>query len=290
MRIVGSRHLAGIVPVSREPLDFKFEWHDCLMPIAPKYHAIERAVYECAMVGCHTIWIVASDDTTPLVRHKMGDFVMDPASLKKKKVEWPMEHRKPVPIFYVPIPMQEYVKRMCYPWSILQGALTVDEISVNISKWLVPELYYVASPYAVYEVKELRKHRVDIMRQESTILTYQGSSVCSGAHLGFTFNRDARDKAIKIFRDFEAEHVWWSSPKEEEKHFLDNFRLEKVFGDVILEERKEIELNWFYPIDEWDKYCEYLASDERRDIKHPGRLVLSYKEWNPIGIDDGEKN
>ena len=27
-------HLAGIVPVAGQPLDFNMPWHDCLMPIA----------------------------------------------------------------------------------------------------------------------------------------------------------------------------------------------------------------------------------------------------------------
>jgi hypothetical protein len=67
-------HLAGIVPVVTKQMDFQLDWHDCLMPIAPNFYAIERAVLECAYAGCKTIWIVANDDTTPLVRHRIGDF------------------------------------------------------------------------------------------------------------------------------------------------------------------------------------------------------------------------
>ena len=51
-------HLAGVVPVASQPLDFNFPWHDCCMPIAPNYLAVERAVVECAYAGCETIWIV----------------------------------------------------------------------------------------------------------------------------------------------------------------------------------------------------------------------------------------
>lgn len=43
-----SLHLAGIVPVVTKPMDFQLDWHDCLMPIAPNFYAIERAVLECA--------------------------------------------------------------------------------------------------------------------------------------------------------------------------------------------------------------------------------------------------
>jgi len=34
-------HLAGIVPVAGQPLEFNFPWHDCCMPIAPDFLAIE---------------------------------------------------------------------------------------------------------------------------------------------------------------------------------------------------------------------------------------------------------
>ena len=35
----------------------------------------------------------------------------------------------------------------------------------------------------------------------------------------------------------------------------------------------------------WDGYCEYLGSEERKEIKHPGPLVISYREYNPMGLD-----
>ena len=79
-----SLHLAGIVPVVTKSMNFQLDWHDCLMPIAPNFYAIERAVLECAYAGCNTIWIVANDDTTPLVRHRIGDFIQDPIWLKRK--------------------------------------------------------------------------------------------------------------------------------------------------------------------------------------------------------------
>jgi len=46
-----------------------------------------------------------------------------------------------------------------------------------------------------------------------------------------------------------------------------------------------VELPWFYPIDSWDNYCTYMASEERKEIRHPGRLVISYREYSPIGRD-----
>ena len=47
-----SFHLAGVVPVASQPLDFKFPWHDALQPISQNYLAVEHAVVECAYAGC----------------------------------------------------------------------------------------------------------------------------------------------------------------------------------------------------------------------------------------------
>ena len=73
-----SFHLAGIIPVSGQDLGFNMPWHDCLMPVAQNYLAVERAVVECAYAGCETIWVVCHDDMQPLIRHRLGDWVSDP--------------------------------------------------------------------------------------------------------------------------------------------------------------------------------------------------------------------
>jgi len=54
------KHIAGIVPIAgQRRADYVFPWHDCLMPLNKDYYAIERAVYECAVVGCDAVWIVS---------------------------------------------------------------------------------------------------------------------------------------------------------------------------------------------------------------------------------------
>ena len=38
---IHSFHLAGIVPVNGQPLDFQMPWHDCLQPISQNFLAVE---------------------------------------------------------------------------------------------------------------------------------------------------------------------------------------------------------------------------------------------------------
>ena len=90
--------------------------------------------------------------------------------------------------------------------------------------------------------------------------------------------------ALELFMDVESSLIF-EELEEEKKHFLDNFSLEKIFKQVILENRTEVELTWYYPIDSWDNYCNYMASEERKEIRHPGKLVISYREYSPIGRD-----
>ena len=49
-------HLAGIIPIAGQSLNFGMPFPDCMLPIARDYTLIESAVVECAFAGCDTIW------------------------------------------------------------------------------------------------------------------------------------------------------------------------------------------------------------------------------------------
>ena len=68
-------HLAGIIPVAGQPLDFKMPWPDSMMPLNEDYLAVEHSVVECAYAGCETIWIVCNDDIQPLIKSRY-QFIM----------------------------------------------------------------------------------------------------------------------------------------------------------------------------------------------------------------------
>jgi hypothetical protein len=256
-------------------------WHDCLMPIAPNFYAVERAVHECAMAGCETIWVVANDDVSPMVRHRIGDYVQDPVYLGRK-ANFPSEHRRRISIFYVPLPIKHKNKDWCISWSIIHGATTATDISMGISKWVAPKKYYVAFPYSVYDTKYLRQHRKEISSNNNFALTFSGKSFKDDKMLSFSFDSSELSKARKAFED--VENSMTAEDLEDEKDFF--FRklsLAKVFKHVIL--YNTAELSWSFPIDSWETYCRYLSSEEKSQIRHPGRLVLSYRETNPIGTD-----
>ena len=286
-------HLAGIIPIAGQDLDFNMPWHDALMPIAQNYLAVERAVVECAYAGCETIWIVCHDDMQPLIRHRIGDWVSDPVWEYRHMDTFPSESKKQIPIFYVPIRVRDKDKRDCLSWSVLYGALTAYKTAHMISKWVSPTKYYAAFPYGMYQPWIVREHRKDISNKNGFFLTYNGESVINGKYLSFTFTGED----FKRFRDHLREQATgkWKTGGPgvksetlpmEDRYSARFFKLEDVFGIAsIKEEDKKLEVPWYFNLDNWEEYCYYISSEERKEVKRPSKRILHYHEFNPIGGD-----
>lgn len=292
-----AHHLAGIIPVAGQPLDFNMSWSDCLMPIAPDYTAIESAVYECACAGCETIWIVCNDDTSPLIRHRVGEYVFDPVWFNRSMDRFPSASRRVIPIFYVPIHPKDRDRRDCLAWSILHGALTAFKIGHKISKWTAPDRYYVSFPYGIFDPTILRPHRKLISSQTPFYLRHDGRTIKDGEYLSFTFNGEDFVRFRRIIRK-EGTGAW--DPDSELRDGLyptqrlpikkrwsaRHFSLDKIFKDVILDNVSIVDLQWYYNIGSWKGYKQFLGSDAKTE--RPSEQLLGYKEFNPIGEDNAD--
>ena len=286
-------HLAGIVPVAGQSLGFDFPWHDSMMPIAPDYLAVERAVLECAYAGCETIWVVCNDDMQPLIRHRLGDVIYDPISLGRRYAPVPADERKPITIYYVPVHPKDRDKRDCLAWSVLYGALSAYHISNFISKWITPDRYYAAFPYGVYNPSILREHRKSISSRRDFFLSFKNKTIRDGEYLGFTFDAEGFFRFRNtVRREGTGARVPGQKgiPKEnlplQERWSARYFSLDKVFKSATLEGAVKINLPWYSRIDSWEKFCDYAGSSNSKRLTRPEKCILSYKEWNPIGIDN----
>lgn len=289
-------HLAGIIPVAGQPLDFEMPWNDCLMPVAPNYTAIERAVYECANAGCETIWIVLHKEAQPLIRHRIGEWIEDPAFTfhSRQKFEYDANRTtKEIPIYYVPIHPKDRDKRDCLPWSVIYGASRAYHISKLISQWVVPDKYYVAFPYGVYSCNNIRKNfRKLISSEKRFFLQHEGKTVADGEYLGFTFDAEDFVRFRRLIRRGTGQRVPGGSYEEgfedlpvEERWSARHFTVDKIFGDAKIDGANIGSIDWYHNIGSWDGYCEYLASEERRTVRRPNS-ILKYHEFNPIGVDN----
>ena len=277
-------HLAGIVPIAGKESEFNMPWHDCFMPLAKNYLAVEHAVRECAMAGCETIWIVCHKGMQPLIRQRLGEWTFDPASLGHP-VNGTLRQRR-IPIFYVPIHPKDKYKRDCLGWSVLYGALTAYSISKRLSRWVIPDKYYASFPYGLYPLDIIRANRDKFSSQKTYRLTHQGQSIKNNNYLGFTF--DAEDfKACRRTIRKEGTHMMDDEGNKlplQERYSARHFSLDTVFKSAIIE--GEIEVDWYHDIGSWDGYHSFLSSPESKTYARPDDM--KYKEWNPIGYDEEE--
>jgi hypothetical protein len=288
-------HLAGVIPVAGQMLDFQMDWSDCLMPLAPNYTAIERSVMECAYAGCETIWIVANDDVAPLLRHRVGEFVQDPAFFGKEPGRNSSLSQRRIPIFYVPLAIKDHGKRDCLSWSVIHGSLAAFRIGSNLSKWVAPNKYYVSFPYGAYSPEVVRPYRKTISSQKHFALTYEGKTVADGLYLGFTFGKEEflefrreirKGTGLYSSEDLREGKYPTSKLPIKERYSARFFDLAKIFKHVILEETGQVP--WYYAIDNWESYCNFLGSPDRHKVERPPNYILNYKEWNLMGVDDDE--
>ena len=73
-----AKHLAGIIPLANFKDNYKLPYDSFMLPIENDFTLIQKSVFECALAGCSTIWIVANDDLAPLVKKHIGEWVYDP--------------------------------------------------------------------------------------------------------------------------------------------------------------------------------------------------------------------
>jgi len=286
-----SFHLAGIVPCGGQPLDFGMEWPDFMMPIAPNYTMIEAAIMECAWAGCETIWVCLYEDTAPLVRHRIGDFVQDPVWAWRSKDPQPTAKQKRIPIFYVPVHPKNRFRRDCLSWSVIEGALSAFKVSATVSKWIYPNKYWVSFPYGYFDPQLLREHRLKISSTKNFLITHKGQSPEQGVHTSFSFGKDEFVRFRKQIRKGtghfanEVDHRGLPNKKLpiEERYSARWFDLESVFVD--LEAENQIDIDEFYDLSSWDKYRNYLCSDLALKTTRPPEWLMKFKEFGSIALD-----
>jgi len=298
---MGSFHLAGIVPVSGQPLDYNLPWHDSLQPIAQNFLAVERAVLECATAGCETIWIVCSSKMQPLIKYRLGEMVEDPVWVGRKFDCFPSESKKAIPIYYVEVHPKDQGKKESIVWSIIYGSKVAKKVCYQLSKWIEPHKYYVAFPFGVFPSQHIRKWREIISKPGNFLLTTpEGKSVIDNEFIGFSF--DASDVT-------KFSHLFWrkatglfdpNSPLRDGKYPTQRLPLKERYSgryftlrDIFMsidttKPTTWVEMEWFYDISSWEGYCKYIGSEHREKMNRPKSDMLRYRTWNRVGEDDEE--
>ena len=285
-------HLAGIVPIAGNRLDFNLPYPDCLLPLATNYTLIEAAVVECAYAGCDTIWIICNDDIAPLVRHVIGDYVEDPVHFFNTKTRT-SDTRRRIPIFWTPVHPRDRNKRDCLSWSVIYGALMSLKVSSQLSKWIIPDKYYVSFPHGILDPNIIRQNRRKIRSQKNFYISCDGKTVQDNIFSSFTFGKEEFIQYRRNIRNGTGEYTLDKVDERglprsklpiEQRWSARFFDLKDVFTDLDLDQANVVNTE-FHNIGSWEQYIEFMSSDFVNTIKKPPLDMFSYKEFNPVAKD-----
>ena len=272
-------HLSGIIPVANHNSELDIAFPHVLLPLADGFNAIQRSVFECAMAGCNTIWIVANEDMSPLIRTVVGDWVYDPVYFNRSFSAFPSEVRKEVPIYYVGIKPKDFDRRDSYGWSVLEGIHCAYMTSSRISKWLMPEKYFVSFPFGVTDPHQIREFRKEI-RDKNNNFFYMHDSMTVKDNLPLPFTLTGEDfklcrRAInkKTTREYLPPLPNHKFPTQKlplhERWSARYFNFNDVFDNVCENSSFKHELEWFYDISTWQGFRDYLASENFIETPNP---------------------
>ena len=265
------RNVVGVIPLSGWKNSFDFPWPDYLHPLREGFLAIERSVYECALAGCDSIWVVCNDDLAPLIKSRLGDYVMSPRYFEEKNFVIRKDyHEKWIPIYYTPILQKDRNRRDSLGWSALHGALTSFLISDKLSRWVLPTKYFVSFPYGIYDPQVAKSHRDAIRGPNSFFFSHKGETVRDNKYLAFTFfptdwpkfKWNIKDQCTGGDNNLHPKERW--SGKD--------FTLDKIFNIDIIPVDKKVEVKEYYSLETWQSLRDYYKSDLK--IYRPGKQFM----------------
>ena len=266
-------HLAGIIPVSSIELNYNLPYHPCLLPIEEDFLLIHRSIMECAWAGCETIWIVMDPDITPIFRKVIGDYVYDPVNYYRPMDVDRLAKRTMIPIYFTTVDIRNRDKRDSYGWSIIEGAYMSYRVSKQLSKWIIPDRYYVSFPWAVYPPEIVREHRklISSHNTKKFMIRANGSGVKEDKYLGFTFDQqDFINCRSFVRKEGTGRYVPGGKKNEqgiprellpvEERWSARNFKMSEVFSQLS-SDTHDLELGYYHDVTSWDGYRNFMASD-----------------------------
>jgi len=242
------RNLAGIVPVAGYATDINLPWHHVMMPFDKNKVLIENSVYTCAMAGCKSIWIICNDDIQPLIKSIVGDQVQDPVYRFRSFAKFASDHKKTIPIFYVPMPIRDIQRRNNIAWTAIYGCLLSNKIFGQLSTYTAPDQFFISWPYAVLDSTPFRKCRTDIQKK-SMLFDCGGKNIFTGDFLPVVCNIEEVKKIKEYCYELQNPYGSNQTLSELDPHeLLEPMRKTEIVG---------VDCN-YVKVASWTDYCSLL--------------------------------
>ncbi|MCK9596324.1 hypothetical protein M0R19_04030 [Candidatus Pacearchaeota archaeon] len=290
----GSDHtIVGIIPTAKNQTYFSELDKDFYIPINKNYLAIERAIIECAMAGCRSIWIVSyKEDILNLRKRYKEFFYFHTVPLRRLNFmtkRLGLKFKKfliKIPIYYVPIHPSKRGIFDCLGWSALLGAEKAFWVYKQISFYCSPSKFYVAFPYSVYDPYFVNDFQPEIRSSNNFILRYKEKSIFDGYPIGFTFNLNELKKyLLNIYTNlgwkFNEKKGNFFSRCDAKSDILDASLNDIFIKDLLLS--KEVhcaDLPWYYRIDGWNYYKDYMKSSFSSILTKPTLFTKTCSFWD----------
>lgn len=254
-------NLAGIIPIAGYQNEYNTIWPDYLNPLAPGYFPFHKSVMECAFAGCDHIWIVCNHDFIPIIKKYIGNSVMDPSSYQKfyiNRNKKKIKKLKVIPIMYVAID-SKYLNNCTIPFSTLYGAYMVKKTCFKLSKWLMPDRYFVSFMTQQYNINELYELRSQIKNHNPFFVSHNNQTVLDGVPSAFTFNNKDLYNILK-----------WSKIKNNSSFF-------DIFSKIDKENSYIWEPKFCFDTKSWEGLRQFLGSSDTENYKVIKSLFTNFK-------------
>lgn len=284
---INSFNMAGIIVISgQQQPDFKFPVHPCLFPVSENYSLIDNAIIECAALGCSSIWIVSDRSIEPLLKYKIKNFVIDPmrSIVSHEQMQYmDIEPKRPnqfyLPVYYIPVKPEDIDKRDSLSYNAMTAAEHAIQIGKSLSRYTIPDAFYVCSPYKIYDIWSFSQIKAKIANSNTNFcIRYDDKTYRNGLYTGFTFQpRDMGSIRQDVFKkstglyDMSEPYVetikgvqpFRSNKKlpPEDRYSARFFTPGEVFN-MIDQERSTIyfDIEEYYEIFSFEDYQNYCAS------------------------------
>jgi len=243
-----TRNLAGIIPVAGYESDIKLPWHHVMMPFDKNKVIIQNAVYTCAMAGCKSIWIVCNDDIQPLIKTVVGDKIEDPVYKFRSFAKYAGDHKKAIPIFYVPMPLRDLYRRKNITWTAVHGCLAANKVFGQLSTYLAPDQFFISWPYAVVDSSAFRDHRLGIQKS-SIVFDNDGKNIFTGDFLPVVCGLE-EIKEIK-------QHCYNLQNPQDGSKKLSEFEFNHLLDPLRKTEIVKVKCN-YNKVANWHDYCTFF--------------------------------
>jgi hypothetical protein len=145
-------------------------------------------------------------------------------------------------------------------------------VANKISKWLVPEKYFVSFPMSAHDIYSLREYRREIANPKvNFFLTYNDKNVKGQLPLSFTMTGEDFIQCRRKINQLTTREFLPPSPGEKypskrlplaERWSAKNFNFNQVFSEVNEIDSHSVELEWAYDMSTWEGYRAFLGSEK----------------------------